>query len=78
MEFTVEADGTITGSVTAAAIGTGTINGTVDDMGDVDATANVIVDNCDMIGSIDDAGNASGTFTCPAVMCTGTWEATVL
>ena len=77
LAFEVAADGTMTGTVTSD-IGMGDITGTVDDMGDVDAEAGVVVDTCSMVGTIDDMGDASGTFTCPVAMCTGTWEASAV
>ncbi len=70
-EFTVAADGMLTGTV-----GSGDIAGTVDDEGSVTVPLEIkAFGSCVMDGIIDQAGNAGGTITCAELPCEGTWEA---
>jgi len=78
LTFNVADDGTLSGTVEAPGVGAAPVEGTVDDMGTVDATADAILDTCTVDGAIDGVGDATGSFACPIAMCTGTWVASLI
>ena len=82
LEYTVADDDTLDGTFTFT-LDSGLLNGTVDAMGDVNATATGMAVPglfCDFIGQTDMAFDVTGTWDCPGapVACSGTWVAAVI
>lgn len=74
--FDVAADGTLAGSI--AGTDSGPLDGTVDDMGAVSATATgMLAGMCPFDGQIDMMGDVTGMWSCAAFGCSGTWTAQV-
>lgn len=71
--FDVDMDGLVTGSFDGT--DSGMLDGTVDDMGALTmAGMGALAGMCTFDGQMDDLGNATGTFSCPAVVCVGVWD----
>jgi hypothetical protein len=75
LDFSIDPDGGLHGTVVGTLLGVGTLAGDVDDDGALTGEADALVDTCAFDGTIADDGQGEGTFACPVTACTGSWTA---